>query len=344
MLTAAIWAACASPGAPPGGPEDLIAPNVIGVAPESGAVRTTPRNVVFRFDEVVSERPTGVQGLASLFLISPQEGNPVVDWRRSEVSVRPRRGWRPNTTYTVTLLPGITDLRGNVSREQHVVVFSTGAEIPQTAISGVVYDWVAGAPGISALVQAITPDSLIYATVADSAGTFTLPHLPPGQYFVQGLMDQNRNRALDPRELFDSLTVSLQDTLTLELFAAVRDSIPPRMSSVDVIDSVTLRVNFDLPLEPGQILTRQQISVSGPETDSVIVRLVSAVPPDTTPTPMPRPRPPRALRILVTQLQPDATYVVRTTGVRGLTGISGPSERQVRTPAEFQRDTAVAEP
>lgn len=342
MLAAAIWAACASPGAPPGGPEDLVAPNVIGVAPESGAVRTTPRSMIFRFDEVVSERPTGVQGLASLFLISPQEGNPVVDWSRSEVSVRPRRGWRPNTTYTITLLPGMTDLRGNVSNEQHVVVFSTGAEIPQTAISGIVYDWAAGAPAISALVQAITPDSLIYATVADSAGVFTLPHLPPGQYFVHGLMDQNRNRALDPRELFDSATVSLQDTLSLEFFAAVRDSIPPRMSGVDVLDSATLRVNFDLPLEPGQILTRQQFSVSGP--DSIIVRLVAAVPPDTTTTPMPRPRPPRAIRILVTQLRPDATYVVSTTGVRGLNGISGPSERQVRTPAEFQRDTAAAEP
>jgi hypothetical protein len=240
------------------------------------------------------------------------------------------------------MLPGMTDLRGNVSNEQAVVVFSTGAEIPQTAITGQVFDWAAGAPAASALVQAITPDSVVYSTVADSAGIFTLPHLPPGQYLVQAVMDDNRNRALDPRERFDSATVALQDTLALEFLAVSRDSIPPRIAGVDVIDSVTLRLTFDLPLEPGQTLATQQFFVTGP--DSVIVRLPVLVPPDTTPTPMPRPIPPRAVRLVVTPLQPGTPYTVGTTGVRGITGVSGPSERPLRTPAEFQTDTAGASP
>ncbi|CAN5366383.1 hypothetical protein BH23GEM2_BH23GEM2_21010 [soil metagenome] len=344
IATSAVYAGCASPGMPPGGPVDTEAPVLISVAPESGSVRSSPRAVVFRFDEVVSERPAAAPNLTSFFIISPQEGTPVVDWRRSEVNVRPRQGWRPNTTYTVTLLPGITDLRGNVSREGAVVVFSTGAEIPQTSLTGQAFDWSSGTAAVNALIQAITPDSVIYSTVADSSGIFTLAHLPPGQYLLQAIMDDNRNRALDPRERFDSTTVVLRDTLSVNLLASVRDSIPPRLASTSVQDSVTVRLNFDLPLEPEQSFDPQQFTIIGADSAIIAVRGAVAIEPDTPTVRMPRPVPPRALSLRVAPLQADATYQVRVTGVRGLTGVSGPSERPLRTPAAFQTDTAVAAP
>jgi hypothetical protein len=337
---AIAFTACASPGTPPGGPVDTVAPRLLAVSPESGAVRTAPRAVIFRFDEVVSERPIGVAGLANLFLISPQEGTPVVDWSRSEVSVRPRRGWRPNTTYTVTLLPGITDLRGNASTEQHVMVFSTGAEIPQTRITGTAWDWVAAAPARGALVQAITPDSLVYATAADTTGEFTLAYLPVGQYLLQAFIDDNRNRALDPRERFDTTTVVLRDTVSRDFFAAVRDSVPPRITAVSVLDSVTLQVAFDVPLAAEQDIAR--FTVLGADTLTALD--YDPAPPDTVRTPMPIPPPPRAVRVTVPPMRPDATYVVRADGVRSLAGVTGPSERQIRTPASFQRDTNAVRP
>lgn len=344
MAGSATYTACASPGMPPGGPVDTDAPVLIAVAPESGSVRSSPRSVVFRFDEVVSERPAAAPSLANFFIISPQDGSPVVDWSRSEVTVRPRRGWRANTTYTVTMLPGMTDLRGNVSRDGAVVVFSTGAEIPQTRLSGQTFDWSAGTLAANALVQAITPDSVIYSTMTDSSGTFALAHLPPGQYILQAIMDDNRNRALDPRERFDSTTVMLRDTLSVDLLAFVRDSIPPRLASASAPDSETVRLNFDLPLEPGQPLGPQQFTIVGADSAVVTVREAAAIEPDTPAVRLPRPVPPRAIRLRVAPLQTGATYQVRVTGVRGLTGVSGPSERQMRVPAEFQADTAAAAP
>jgi hypothetical protein len=340
----AVSGACASPGMPPGGPVDTAAPALIAVAPESGSVRSSPRAVVFRFDEVVSERPAAAPSLTSFFIISPQEGTPVVDWSRSEISVRPRRGWRANTAYTVTLLPGITDLRGNVSGEGAVVVFSTGTEIPQTRVAGRAFDWGGGTVAASALIQAITPDSIIYSTLADSAGRFVLAHLVPGQYLLQAIMDENRNRAPDPRERFDTVTVVLADTLSTDLLMFVRDSIPPRLTSAGAPDSVTVRLNFDLPLEPGQAFDLQQFTIIGADSAVVAVREAVAIEPDTPTVALPRPIPPRAVRLRVAPLQTDATYQVRVTGVRGLTGVSGPSERQLRTPGEFQADTAVAAP
>lgn len=344
IAASAGYAACASPGMPPGGPVDTAAPVLIGVAPESGSVRSSPRAVVFRFDEVVNERPPSAPSLAGFFIISPQDGAPNVDWSRSEISVRPRRGWKANTTYTVTMLPGIADLRGNVSNTGAVVVFSTGAEIPQTRLTGRAFDWSAGTPAINALIQAVTPDSVIYSTMADSSGAFALAHLPPGQYVLQAIMDDNRNRALDPRERFDSATIVLRDTLTTDLLTFVRDSIPPRLASATALDSVNVALNFDLPLDPAQTLSPQQFSLVGPDSAAVAVRAAVVIEPDTPAVRLPRPIPPRAIRLRVVQLQKDAAYRVSVTGIRGLTGVTGPSERQFRTPVEFVPDTAAAVP
>ena len=80
LLAGALLAAsaCASPGAPPGGPVDKEAPKITNIAPDSGKLGTTPRAVIFRFDEVVSERPSGAPSLEALFIISPSSGEPRV--------------------------------------------------------------------------------------------------------------------------------------------------------------------------------------------------------------------------------------------------------------------------
>ena len=149
----AILAVCASPGIPPGGPVDRDAPQLIDIAPDSGATATTPRAAIFRFNEVVSERPSGAPSLSALFLISPREGTPDVDWNREEIAVRPSRGWRRNTAYTVTMLPGMSDLRGNVRNAGAVLVFSTGSEIPQSRIGGTVFNWLTGSLAPRAFVE-----------------------------------------------------------------------------------------------------------------------------------------------------------------------------------------------
>src|SRR6266487_636384 len=131
---AAVASSCASPGMPPGGPVDTTAPLVIGIAPDSGTVNAKPGAVVFKFDETVAERPSGVPTLADLFLISPRDGVPNVAWHRSTVDVKPSHGFRPNTVYTITLLAGITDLRGNVRNTGKMIVFSTGPQIPASRL------------------------------------------------------------------------------------------------------------------------------------------------------------------------------------------------------------------
>jgi hypothetical protein len=245
--------------APPGGPEDREPPQLIRTSPDSGAVNFRSRAVEFRFDEVISDRGTGAAALPQLVLVSPRDGTPRVAWRREAIAVRPRSGWRPNITYTVTVLPGVADLRGNTTRTGRTVVISTGATQSQFTLQGRVFDWMAERPAARAWVEAISrPDSIVYVAVSDSAGMFTVGPLLPGTYTLRGFIDQNNNRALDRSEAWDSLTAQPPRAgvqTSFELLAAPRDTIPPRIAGIAVTDSVTLTVEFDRPLHPGRALT-----------------------------------------------------------------------------------------
>ncbi|GAC1651578.1 MAG: hypothetical protein NVS4B3_12520 [Gemmatimonadaceae bacterium] len=269
--------ACASAQPPPGGPDDKEPPALLSIAPDSNAVNVRPRAVVFLFDEVIDDRGRGGAALPDLVLISPRDGAPEVDWRRRAVAVRPRRGWRTNTPYTVTLLPGLADRRGNVRKERTTIVFSTGPTIPRTRLRGLIFDWVTGRLAPAALIEAVAPPdtTTVYVTQADSGGRFELSHLPPGHYRVRGTIDLNNNRASDPREPFDTATIALVDSAALELLAFVHDSTAPRISEVSPRDSVTLRLLFDRPLatdwpvEAARFTLRRRDSVSIPVVEAV---------------------------------------------------------------------------
>lgn len=275
-------ASCASAGAPPGGPPDALPPEIVKITPDTGAVGVKPPKVVFRFNEVVSERPQGAATLAGLFLISPRDGEPRVNWDREAIEVRPRKGWRSNTVYTVTMLPGLTDLRSNVRKDGATAVFSTGPTIPDTRLTGIAFDWVAEHALPKAFVSATTPDSVVYVTGADSVGRFTFSHLPAGAYIVRAWNDANANRILEPREAYDSAAVTVveragSDTTTtppVELLAFVHDTIGPRIQTVTVRDSMTLRVEFDKPLQAGSRLTRSDFTMKrGPDSTIVVIAL-----------------------------------------------------------------------
>ena len=265
---------CASQGAPPGGAPDSTPPEVLHITPDTGAVNVKPPRVVFRFDEVVSERPQGVTSLRDLFVISPRAGEPDVDWHRDVITVRARRGWRTNTVYTVTMLPGLSDLRGNVRKDGAVALFSTGATVPSTRITGIVFDWAVGNPAPRSFVEAISrPDSAnVYVAPADSTGRFAFRHLPAGTYTVRGYIDANNNRELDPREAWDSVHVTLRDSAAAEILAFGHDTVGPAVSDVDVRDSVTLRLTLDRPLDPAQLVAPALFALVGADSAQVPIR------------------------------------------------------------------------
>lgn len=354
---------------PPGGPPDVAAPELIKIVPDSGTLNVKPSEILFRFDEVVSERPAAATTLADLFLISPRDGAPRASWHRDAIGVKPAHGWRNNTPYTVIMMRGISDLRGNVRNTGASTVFSTGPTIPHTRVTGNVFDWVTGVPSAGALIESyVPPDTLHpYVAVSDSNGAFVIEHVPPGRYVVRAYLDRNKNLTIDPSEAWDSVSVTLADSSKNDFVIFVHDTVPPRIRDVRALDSLTLSVAFDKPVDPSQTLTAANFSVVG--LDSVPVPIVSAGAPskDTAPIPKPptdssarpplrapgRGRPdslrdtlvvlkpvmPRAIPIteavikLQHPLTPKVAYRVKATGIRGLLGRTGDSDHGYTPPA-----------
>lgn len=267
---AAFSTGCASMGAPPGGPERTTPPALLGVTPDSGATNVRERGVMFEFDVVVNDRD-----VANFFLMSPREGTPRVIWRRDRVEVRPRRSFRPNTAYSVTLLPGLADLRGNAMKSGRTVVFSTGPTLPAFVVAGRAFDWMNERIAPNALIEVIRrPDSLPFVGAADSTGQFGVGPLDEGTYTVRAVMDNNRNRAIDPGEPWDSVSIVVHGASPfLELLLAPRDTIAPRLLTVSARDSVTLTASFDRPLDPDAPLTPASFRVVS--SDSSALRIVA---------------------------------------------------------------------
>ncbi len=252
ILACAVLTACASASPPPGGPEDKAPPQLIHVSPDTNAVNVGDKFVSFQFDETINDRGTGAQELNNYFLVSPSDGAMRVEWHRSRIDVAPKRGFRVGTAYTVTMLPGLQDLRNNVMKSGAKVVFSTGAVIPPHRITGIVFDWMTERTAPNVYIEAVTPDSIVYLAQSDTSGKFEIGPLNQGTYLVRAIVDANNNRSLDRNEAFDTVRVSVPLASPMELLAAVRDTLPVRLSTVTYADSVTLKVVFDRAVDPAQ--------------------------------------------------------------------------------------------
>ncbi len=263
-LAAGLVVGCASPGMPPGGPPDPNTPQIVRITPDTNAVNVQAKSAFIFFDEVISERPgsggaggsgsrtmssggSGGSTLASIVSISPSDGRDEVLWRRTAIEISPRRGFRPNTAYRITVLPGVADLRGNTISVPTEWVFSTGPALPRGEVTGAVFDYGAGKIAPNAQVEIFSPSDTVLRWIAraDSAGRFRVRDLTSGTYLVRAYIDGNNDRRLGEREAYDTSTVTLDSTGTANLYAFVRDTMPPRIEQIELIDSTALRMRFD---------------------------------------------------------------------------------------------------
>lgn len=407
--------ACASPGMPPGGPPDNEAPFITRILPDSNATNVRASVVRLYFDEVISERPgaprvgaggvaTGAPGasggatrggfaqsapsagpasgagLASVVLISPSDGRERVEWRRTALEIKPRGGFRPNTTYRVTVLPGIADLRGNVIATPLEFVFSTGDAIRDGRITGVVFDWAAARPAANARVEVFPAGDSSYrwSARADSLGRFVVRDLAVGSYALRAWVDADNDRLLGPRELFDTATVTTSGTATVELYAFVHDTLPARLESVDVADSLALRLRFDrailadwdptgaveivgadsvprplVGLVPRTVLdslrraaaaaARAAADTAGADSARADTTAASTDPSTTRPV-FGRAAPVQNWAAPLDSPLAPGLYRIRVRGARGLNGVSGASEREFRIRAPVAPPPATAPP
>ena len=213
-----------------------------------------------RFDEPVQSPRNLERGL---------DLSPAWDWkfnpRVSGFSVRPREGWRPGVVYRIRIPEGVSDLIRNRTAQAIEWTFSTGPEITDPRVDGVVYDRVTVAGVRDARVLFLAADSVPYSVVSDTGGVYGMRALPPGEYSVIAFQDQNRNLRLEAdREPWDSARVSLplpDSRFAVDLWMVPPDSTAPVLLAAVPFDTVTLVLEFDEPLDPEASLDSAVVTV-----------------------------------------------------------------------------------
>ncbi|HET7321937.1 MAG TPA: carboxypeptidase-like regulatory domain-containing protein [Longimicrobiaceae bacterium] len=371
-LTAGLLLAglgCAHIQPPSGGPVDRTPPHLVVTRPDSMAVVPNwDGPVVFKFTEGLSE-----QRVVESVLVSPQTSPLRVDKSGDEIRVSLRHGWQPGVVYHITVLPEVQDLFGNKIPETLHLVFSTGPAIPATRLAGTVVDRITQKPDTAVRVEAIhQPDSLVYATRVDSAGGFTLAHVPEGAYLVRAYHDVNQDRELQSYEARDTTRVSVAtDTSAVGLlhFSIVApDSTAPRLASAQITGPRTLELKFDDYLDPTHDVGPAQVRVLGPDSAALpVARVAFDAVPDTIPSDtvaadtaaadsaatMPpadtvataAPLPTQTLGVLLapgTAFVPGARYAIVVSGVTNIVGLSGDARIETTAPAANEGNSPAA--
>ncbi len=268
---AACWlAGCANPGAPPGGPPDQTPPKLVARVPDTVAVLPGFRGAArFCFDEIVNEgsEPDFGLGNGSLekqVLMSPDTAVPDVSWQHRCIGVKPKRGWKPNTVYRIELLPGVGDLqdRPNLTTSPYVITFATGGPLPTRYLRGRAVDWNERQGVKNALIEATdVVDSVTYRAVSDSTGRFQFGPLPDGAYLVLAAVDKNADHFLQHDEAWDTVRVAAGRDSVGEIWAYLRDTLPPKVQSIARRDSTDINVTLTLPVDPRLRLPADSIRV-----------------------------------------------------------------------------------
>ncbi len=272
-----LFAACARPEAPPGGPEDLFPPYVIETTPDTFAVvEAGVSEVHFRFSERISERPAN-GNLNDAVVVSPSTGLVRVRHRRDGITVEMQEGFEPGRVYRVTVLPVINDMFQNRLRDPFDLVVSTGNEFVPNVLAGMVEDRVTGEAVGDIRVEARFPgsgDTITHWNFTDQDGVFSLRYVPDGAFEVRAWMDRNRDREIgesEPQTAFVGGALDATPDTSFTVLSLIEpDTTPARLASVTVEDSLTLRFEFDDYLDPELpgALVAAQLVVAEIEVDS----------------------------------------------------------------------------
>ena len=229
------------------------------------------------FDERISE--SGAQGpLDQAVTVSPESGEVTVRHSSRALRVRMEGGFLPDEVYRVTVQPVVRDLFGNSLVEPFEFVFSTGAEMTPTVLAGSIVDRITDEPVEGARVTAraerppgveASDDQVVPTHIAltDERGVYALRYVPSGGYEITAFVDQDRSGGPTGFEPIATGRNVLNpgDTVLLNLALLAPDTTPAIVQSVDVVDSLTLSVQFDDYLDSASSLAAVSASL-GPDS------------------------------------------------------------------------------
>lgn len=252
VLMGGLWAGCATPTSPTGGPPDEEGPKIIRTEPETGTTNFSKQSITLHFSEFIER-----SSLRQAIVIEPDIGLSYnIDWGRKSAEVKFDRQIPDSTTLILTVGTELKDTNNNGMSSPQKVAVSTGAEIDRGEITGRIIDAATGegAEGRRVLLYREPYDitqKANYIASTDTSGQFQFSYLPQGKFKLFWVDDRNRNKIWEPQqeraqpfmEEFMTLKKGQKDTLGT-LFSTTVDSTKPTLQGVGLFSSKRMRMRF----------------------------------------------------------------------------------------------------
>ncbi len=241
---------CANKQPPPGGPRDEQPPIILGTFPEQNALNVAPdQSVVIQFNESIRR-----ESVSQAFSLSPPPtGNVRARWKGRQLTLVFEEPLLDDRTYVLTLGTQLSDNRGNKLENSYHLSFSTGDQLDQGQIRGIlvkrgdgsvqgwnvvgylIEDGQAGTPGGSDGMHEPDPSTDLpdAATQAGANGTWELRNLKSGTWRIFAFNDRDGDRLWSPG--LDAVGVPPYDVVvtqdssniqTITLVGAARPTLP----------------------------------------------------------------------------------------------------------------------
>ena len=211
---------CARQTTPTGGPKDSIPPILINSIPKQGEVNFKGKTIALTFSEAVMLNNPKEQ-----LIITPDLGKNVdVKAKKNQVILTLDQDLQDSTTYALNFREAVQDITEKNPAAMLKLAFSTGDFIDSLSIEGSVYDLLKNNEIKDATIGLYQSDTFdifkhrpTYFTKSDTKGNFKLENLKPGQYFIYGIQDNNKNLVADSKtEAFGFLPDTIRLTNNLE--------------------------------------------------------------------------------------------------------------------------------
>jgi uncharacterized protein (DUF2141 family) len=242
------------------------------------------QKIEFAFSESMDRK-----SLEKAIFMTPDPGDRVeLKWKGRKLQVEFLDSLRVNRTYVITLGTDLKDEHNIALAQSYTLAFSTGAELSDGKIGGVVFS-DEKKQGVLIWAYILDPSedpdpterSGDYVTQTDGQGQFQFSNLSQGSYRVFAIWDKDNNRffevgldaiGIPPGDVelgSDSLAVS-----DLRFKLSMQDTLGPALISVAVDNNKLVRLTFDEDLSADSIGVPANYQITG--SDGQLLSVESA--------------------------------------------------------------------
>jgi hypothetical protein len=236
-----LFFACATPGAPIGGPKDETPPKNLKTLPENFTTNFTGNKISFYFDELVALKDVNGQ----LIVSPPLAHRPDIKDNGKIVTVIIKDTLLENTSYNFDFGDAITDNNEGNILKNFSYTFSTGSYIDTLTICGKVLDALTLEPKKKITVmlhdslQSVFDKRNIRAIArTDDEGNFCLSNLNSETRYVIALEDANKDNKYDTIQ--DAIGFLPEKSTPKFLISPVYPDSCSIEDSTRILDSITL--------------------------------------------------------------------------------------------------------